>query len=201
MRMAGPDIVLFVVGAALFGGATYAIVNMGGGLGSAGSALGQFTVQYDAAAVEVGSEPAPSLRSATATFDVNESDVVSIVVDVACTGATGDVGPVSFNLAVSVEGPNGLTGQGTGTCGGGASVQIEVAALPGDTSAPGSTEDDARANLAAGPNATRGAGEWTVTVSGNRGTPSPVPLPAGDPGGTITLTANVARPRFTPLQK
>ncbi|HUR69147.1 MAG TPA: hypothetical protein VM370_07855 [Candidatus Thermoplasmatota archaeon] len=195
--MAGPDIVLFVIGALLFGGATYAIVSSPGGLGGAGSAAGFFNVQFQTDTVELDSQSAPSLRSASLEFEVTAMNVTALEFAVACTGQTGDVGPVTFSLAVDVQGPNGQTGSAQGSCGQGVTVPIEIAAAPGPATAAGATEADARANLATFENATAAQGTWTVTITGSRGG-APLPLPAGDPGGTVSLTATEWVPTLTP---
>lgn len=200
MQMAGPDIVLFVVGALLFGGATYAIVSSDGGLGGAGSALGVFTVTYAPSLIEVGSEQAPTLRSATADFDVNETNVLRVLVTVECSDTGPQLDVVPFSLQVRVEGPNGLNADAPGGCTSPTIVEVPVAQLPGSTTAPGATEAQARANLAPATNGTANGG-WTVTVSGSRSGQQPVGVPVVDPAGTITLSVEVAEPSFAPVQR
>lgn len=200
MQMAGPDIVLFVVGALLFGGATYAIVSSEGDLGGAGSALGVFTVTYAPSMVEVGSAEAASLRAATAEFDLNETNVLRVLVLVQCTDTGPTLDTVPFQLQIRVEGPNGLVGEGSGSCTQDPAVEIPIATLPASTTAPGATEAEARSGL---PPATEptAVGTWTVTVTGSRAQQQAVPLPVVDPAGTITLTAEIAEPSFAPVQR
>lgn len=199
MQMAGPDIVLFVVGALLFGGATYAIVTSDD-LGGSTSALGVFQVSYTSSLVELGQETPASLRSATATFDVTQANVSALTLTISCTGATAG-GPVPFNLQVTVEGPGGITTDGTGTCASGVTIDIPVAAMPPATSVAGTTEAEANDNLALAENATAAQGAWTVTVSGSRQGTGALPVPVGDPGGTIVLAAEVWTPQFSPIQR
>jgi len=202
MRMAGPDIVLFVIGALLFGGATYAIVSSPSGLGGAGSPLGLFTVTFDEETVELDSQTAPSLRDATLEFEVAAANVSSLEFVIACTGTAGDVGPVAFTLAVQVTGPNGLAGEGTGSCGQGVVVPIEVAPMPESTSAQGSDEAEATANVPEQPSARAAQGTWTVEIAGSRsGAPSPLPINPSDPGGTVTLNAIEWTPRLAPVTR
>lgn len=200
MRMAGPDVVLFVVGALLFGGATYAIIASDGGLGGT-SAAGVFDVTFAASEVAIDEVAVGSMRAGTADFQVNQTNVGAIIVTIACADQAGAVAP--FNLQVQVSGPNGLTGEGSGACGQDATIEIPVSESPPAIAVPGSTEDEARANLPALDNATRAAGAWSVTVSGGRsaGPASALPVPVGDPSGTITLTASVWEPTFTPVQR
>lgn len=194
MRMAGPDIVLFVVGALLFGGATYAIVSTDG-LGGSASALGVFQVTYSARTIEIGTIDVASMRSATEDFEVDEPGVTKVVVDVTCT----DPLPVAFSISVAVKGPNGQTGEGAGSCTVPVEIEFPIATIPADTTVAASTEDEARANLA-GPENNTANGLWTVTVSGTRGQ-QPVPIPVADPAGTIALSVEVAQPRFSPVQR
>lgn len=199
MRMAGPDIVLFVIGALLFGGATYAIVSQPGGLGGAGSALGAFNVAWSPELVEVGSEPVANMRAGEVSFDVTRTDVSAVVVTVDCADAT-PVSPVPFNVQVAIAGPNGLANEGSGACG--QPIVIEVPTgfeLPTeDGVVAGRTEAEARANLEERGN-TNATGAWTVTVSGSRGQ-APT-LPVGDPSGTVTLEVEVAKATLTPIQR
>lgn len=198
MRMTGPDIVLFVVGAVLFGGATYAIVNMDGGLGGTGSALSQFTVTWSAKETEVGSADVGSVRDAETSFDVATEGVTTVTVVVACSDPVP--GPGAFNVQIAVEGPNGLTGEGSGACNGEISIPVEVDAAPSDTIVRGSLESEARENLPVSENATRAVGTWTVSVSGGRAGGLPG-LPGTDPSGTITLTVETYEARLSPIQK
>lgn len=199
MRMAGPDIVLFVIGALLFGGATYAIVSQPGGLGGAGSALGAFNVAWSPELVELESEPVANLRSGEVAFNVTRTDVSAIVVTLECSDAA-PVSPVPFNVQVSVAGPHGLAKEGSGSCGQPIVIEVPTGfALPTEKGVvAGSTEAEARANLAADGNTTA-TGTWTVTVSGSRGqTPT---LPVGDPSGSVTLAVEVAKATLTPIQR
>lgn len=200
MRMNGPDIVLFAVGALLLGGASFAIATMDGGFSGSGSALGVFTVTWDERTVEVGSANVASMRSATETFDVEATHLAALVVRVECQDAAGAL-PVAFQLEVTVQGPDGLAGEGSGSCAAGATVEIEVNPAPADTAVRGSTDAEAREALLEGSaNATRGAGAWTVTVSGSRGS-APGAIPVGDPAGAIILEARTHEPRLTPVPK
>ena len=197
MRMAGPDIVLFVVGALLFGGASFAIANTEGGLAGAGSALGIFQVAWSASEEEVGSADVASVRSATETFTIDAQNVASVVVEVSCSDPAP--GPAAFTVTVDVTGPNGLSGSGSGSCSAGVVVPVEIAPAPAPGQVQGATEEEARRNLAPGGNATAN-GQWTVTVSGGRGGGA-VPVPVADPSGTITLSIETYEARLTPIQR
>lgn len=199
MRMAGPDIVLFVVGALLFGGAALAIANTEGGLGGDASALGIYNVDYAAKSLEVGTESVADFRNAEATFEVTTLSVGKIVVVVDCNDAANTAVP--FTLQVQVEGPNGLKSDPvSGNCAGETSIEIPVSAQPPATTVRGSTTDEAQANLPQSGNETRAVGTWTVTVTGGR-SGAPVGIPVGSPGGSITLNAEQWEARLTPVQK
>jgi len=203
MRMAGPDIVLFVAGAVLFGGATFAIISLDDAGGDT-SALGVFQVSFRATDQELTRESA-NMRSSTVDVQVNEGlsrRLVSLTVTVACDDPAGAAVP--FAVQLRVEGPNGQSADGSGSCGGGIDVVVPVADLPAATVAPGSTEADARTyvdeNVGASGNATAAVGTWTVTVSGGR-SGAPVGLPVGDPNGTVAVTAQVWEPQFAAVQR
>lgn len=198
MRIAGPDIVLFVVGAVLFAGATYAIVATDGS-GGAGSALGVFTVTFAPEIEEVGSEDVASMRAASLEFDVNASRVLSVIVLVSCQEAAPV--PVPFAIQVDVAGPNGLTGTGSGNCGTDITVIVDVGeSAPERTTVAGSNEAEARANLDAG-DASAASGTWTVDISGARAQQSPLPVPVVEPGGSVTLSVETYAPTFSPVQR
>lgn len=199
MRMAGPDIVLFVVGALLFGGAAYAIATTDGGLGGNASALGIYNVDYSAKAVEVGEESVADMRTATATFDVNATAVGRVMVTIACSDPANAVVP--FSLQVQVEGPNGLKSDPvSGSCSSETVIEVPVSAAPPATSVRGSTPEEAAGNLAPTADASLAVGEWKVTVSGGR-SGAPVGVPAGNPSGSITLSLEQWEPRLTPVQR
>lgn len=198
MRVAGPDIILFLVGLVLFSGATTAILLEDGGLGGQTSALGIFDVTYTTSTEALAPVAAPDMRAATATFEVKEGNVTTVLVRASCQDPAGAAAP--FALQIAVEGPNGLTGEGTGTCAG-AEVDIPVSMTPPDGSVPGTTEAEARDNLATDANATRAVGTWTVTVSGARQGAPPLGIPVGNPSGNIELEVERYAPRLTPVQR
>lgn len=204
MRMAAPDIVLFAVGLLLFSGASYAIVTTGGGLGQT-SGAGFFTVTYAAAPVEAGAADVASFRSATVEIPVTTQNVTRITVSVECADpAAAAATAAPFTLQITVTPPAGIAAPEptSGTCGDDVAVLVPVADLPAGGAVLGSTEDEARANLAASENATKAVGSWSVAVTGGRGG-GPVPgLPtgAGDPGGRIVLTADQWSPTFVAAQ-
>lgn len=201
MRMAGPDIVLFVVGAVLFGGATYAIVSLDGGLGNT-SAAGFFDVSFSTTDEELTRETVGDLRSATLDVEVDEAaagHIVALTFIVECTDLpAGAAAP--FTLQLAVEGPNGQTGDASGACGSAVEVPFEVGEVPADTVAPGSTEADARAafeeTIHAG-ETSAAVGTWSVTVSGGRGGATGV-IPVANPSGAIVVMAQEWTPTFTP---
>lgn len=200
MRMAGPDIVLFVVGAVLFGGATYAIVSLDGGLGNT-SAAGFFAVFFSTIDEELTREPVGDLRSATLDVTVDEAaarHLAALTFTLECADlAAGAAAP--FTLQLAVEGPNGQTGDASGACGSAVEVPFEIAEIPVDTVAPGSTEEDARAafeeSIHAGEPSTA-VGTWRVSVSGGRGGPTGV-IPVGNPSGAIVVMAQEWEATFT----
>lgn len=201
MRMAGPDIVLFVVGLALFGGASYAIYTLDDDVGGSASALGVFQVTFSPTLQEIESIDVQSLRSVTQEFDVNVTHPLNVVVLVECGGGPAQIGGVPFQMQVSVEGPTGQTAEGSGQCGQDILIEIPVGTMPESAAVAGSTEDEARANLAPSEEAADVNGTWTVTIAGSRGQQTPVAVPVVDPPGTITLSVEIAEPQFSGVQR
>ena len=203
MRMAGPDIVLFVVGLLLFGGATFAIVKTQGGaaLGSAGAASGVYTVTYTEKDLFTKGVDIADAASGSADVAVANEGVGTVQITVTC--ADPSPAPVGqFAISVTVTGPNGLTGKGAGTCGTPVVVKVSVAPKPADTTASGNTAGDAEKSLPAPENATAAKGSWKVAVSGGRGTP--VGIPAGtpaEPSAHVELKAIGWAAKLTPLGK
>ena len=206
MRMAGPDIVLFLVGALLFTGATAAIVTRDGGLdafGGGGSALGFYSVAYTTAETAVGEAASVSFDSGEASFDVNQTNVANLIVVIECSG---DVpGPAAFTITLTVTPPasSGLTVEPQQIGCSNQEVVIPVTAVPETGTVRGGSEAEARENLGQDANATRAQGTWTVAVSGSRGGgPATIPgLPAGTPTGTIATKVETWEPAFTPVQQ
>ncbi|HEX2022446.1 MAG TPA: hypothetical protein VHH36_07015 [Candidatus Thermoplasmatota archaeon] len=205
MRMAGPDVALFIVGLLIFAGAGYALYEQDAfsSAGQQASALGLFNVAYATESVALDPVPVPSMRAGTAAVKVNQTDVSKVTVVVACQDQAAGGAAAAFTVTIDVVGPDNLTGSGSGACGGtGVAVAIDVAPVPGATSAQGATEPEARAKLAQAPNATRAVGDWTVTISGGRaGTGGVLPQDPTAPAGTVTFTLDVWTPKFSPVQK
>jgi hypothetical protein len=182
MKLAGPDLILFVVGLLLFAGAGYGLIATGSDLSGGGGALGLFQVTYPTETVELDAEAVPDLGGThDVTFEVDAIDLTEVTVAVACGGPAAGL---PYTLVVRVAGPNSLAGDASGGCG--TSVTVPVSEVPPTTTVRGADADDAHHNLGEHPNATRGQGTWTVTVSGSRGTGG-VPLPGPGPSGTVSF--------------
>jgi hypothetical protein len=203
MRMAGPDVILFVVGALLFGGATYAIVQQGGpgAFGQAGSAAGFFNVAYTTASESLEPISIPNVRSSEVPFTLNQTDVSKVTITVACTdGAAGTAAP--FAVTVALTAPNNISADPiAGRCGQPLEFSVDVAPVPPAGTVIGATEPEARANLFPDANATRAQGEWKVSVTGGRGGPGGVAVPGvviPEPTGTITVKLDRWSASLTP---
>lgn len=207
--MAGPDILLFVVGALLLGGATFAIVAQGGpsALGGGSSPTSIFSVSWSVASVNVSAPKAiPDLGSSTRIdVPVTATNVTQLTFAIQCTDAVPAGAPVGpFEVTMSVAPPNGIPAPKavTAPCGGSLKVDVPVASVPPPTNVQGATADAAAATLPSDPNATMAVGTWSVTVSGSRAGGTPLPgLPAGDPGGTLAANAQTWQPQLTPVTK
>lgn len=187
MRMAGPDIVLFVVGALLFGGAAYALALQGGMAAlSGGAPASLYEVTFTGKTIEAGKQAVSDYSSAKATIEVTEANATKVTITIACA----DPLPAgTFNLQIRVEAPNGLTVPPTaGACGTNVVIPVEISKLPATLAAVGSNAEEAIRSIPPDTNATRALGTWTITVNGARG-PAPA-LPAGNPSGSIVLTVD-----------
>lgn len=203
MRMAGPDIVLFVVGALLFGGALTAIVVTQGPEAFTGtaSASGAFTVSYPLAMKELAKK-AVSPSNGKADFDVNGSNVASIHVKLTCSDSVpGD----TFALTLTITGPQGQKATKSASCGAGVDLPVKVQDPPANTTVAGSTDEAAKANLPANPNATAGVGKWTVAVTGSRNAgPAgalPVPIAQADPTAQVSFMVETFAAKLDPVAK
>lgn len=203
MRVAGPDIVLFALGALLFAGAATAIVTSEDGLAAItgeSSPSGAFAVTFATTTIDGESADVADLGAADPVpFIVNNTRVSTVTVVVECSDNVP--GPAGFQVTVAVTGPNGISAEPVrGSCGAPIEVPVEVAAVPASTTVEARTEDEAREKLAEDANATRAVGDWTVTLTGSRG-PAPIGLPAANPGGTVTMRVETWAPQFSPIAK
>lgn len=202
MRMAGPDIVLFIVGALLFSGATAAIVTREGGvgaLGAGGSALGIYDVTFPTKDIAGQDDTVDSFASHTVEFTVNNTDVSTVTIQISCTDPVP--AGAAYTLHVEVVAPNGITVPPSDVGCGAVEIPVKVADVPERTTVQGGTPAEARAKLAQDANATRAVGAWTVTVSGSRGA-APIGLPGPTvPRGSITLMVEAWEPVLSPVQK
>ena len=203
MRMAGPDVVLFLVGLLLFSGATAAIVAREGGVDAftgSGSASGIYNVAYATRVIEGEESAVPSWASATVDFDVNNTQVSRVILVVECADNV-PVAAAPYTLTIEVSAPNNLTVEPITVPCGSTEVPIDVTSVPAATSVQGRTEEEAAGNLGQDANATKAVGTWTFTVTGSRGSaPSALPVPAPS-NGRLALNVEAWEPSFTPVQK
>ncbi|MEA3201305.1 MAG: hypothetical protein QOE90_2733 [Thermoplasmata archaeon] len=199
MRMAGPDVVLFIVGALLFGGAlTAIIVTQGPGAfsGTAGGA-GLFTVSWPMQSKDMPKATVGDFAAASATFKVTDANVANVTVKIDCSDSVpGGVAP--FALSVTVAGPQGQSGKKDGNCGDAINVPIHVQDAP-----PGTTV--ANADQVQASSSTLGQGDWKVTVTGARGSPAGglpgLPVTQADPSGDIAFSVQTFAPKLDPIAK
>lgn len=200
MRMAGPDIVLFVVGLLLFGGAGYAIITSDGGLSASGSASGIYAVTWSTSEVEVATESVDSFRDASIPFTVSEQNVSRVIFTVDCQDAAGAAVP--FQLSVTVTSPDGNTTEPTSAaCGDDIVIDIEVAPVPPATNVQGGTEEAARENLHLAEQASAAVGEWTLIITGDRSSAPALPVPVTEPTGSATMAVETWEPSFAPVPR
>jgi hypothetical protein len=191
MRMAGPDILLFIVGALLLSGATYAIIQQGGvsALSGGGGAVGAFTVTFPTKSVDAGKAPVADFGSSTVTLPIKQGNVTKLTLTVQCSD---QVPGGTFQFTVQVAAPNGLkVDPKNGVCGTDLKIDVPVATAP-PTTAAASNDPSA---LPTDANATRAVGDWKLTIQGSRGGVVPG-LPAGNPSGNVLASAEVWEPKF-----
>jgi len=208
MGMAAPDVVLFIVGALLFGGAVTALMVQGGPAalgGTGGSATGIYTVDYETKTVDAAKEAVSDFSvQHKATLNMTTLNVTSIKVVIQCTDPASNVPNAEFNIQVQVQPPGGIAAPKPtfGICGQKIEIPIPVAALPPKTTVTGSSPADAAAHVPHDTNESAAAGTWVVTTSGGRaGGQLPVGIPAGNPGGTILLQADQWDSKITAVPK
>lgn len=205
MKMAAPDVVLFIVGALLFGGASAAIVTSGGGLDAltgGGSPSGAYRVAYHTDAHDSDPVAVPSFTSASGEFEVNNTDIFRFTLLVDCTDPANNPA-VPYRLTITLTPPAGsnLTAEPvTASCAPGIEVPVEVAAVPSETTVQGRTEQEARENIPRDANSTKAQGTWAWSITGARGA-IPGALPAPAPGGAVSSRVEGWHPEFTPVPK
>lgn len=200
MRMAGPDIVLFVVGLLLFSGAGYAIITSDEDLSASGSASGVFNVAWTTSEAEIATEGIDSFRDATLLFTIETLNVSLVTFTIDCQDPAGTAVP--FQLTITVTSPNGTSEEpSTAACAPGIVVDFAVADVPPATVARGSTPDAAREDLAGRVTSSAALGEWTLTITGDRSGAPVLPVPVGEPTGSATLSVQTWEPAFTPVPR
>lgn len=187
MRIAGPDVVLFVVGLVLFSGAGYALVETGG-LGA--SATGIYDVRYASADVELASGTIASYQSASVPFTLDRVGLASLTIALTCTDT---VPGGTYNYQVQVEPPAGsnvTVDPVGGACNGERLIEVPLSTPPNATATlQADSLDEANARAAQWETDTSYRGEWTVTIAGARGGAGPIPgLPAAPPAGSLVVT-------------
>jgi hypothetical protein len=200
MGMAGPDIVLFVVGFLLVAGAGYALVAQGGLEDGGGSPTNTYSVLFPLSKVEAGKANVPDFASASLTIPVTTTNVTKMTVTLACNDA---VPGGTFNLQVEIEPPNGIEPVTKGaTCDGSVEIDVPVAEVPPPTAAAGADRATAAATVGQSPDAAKAVGDWKITIGGARGGSGGLPIqPPGSPSGSVTLNAQQWAPELTPVVK
>lgn len=200
MRMAGPDIVLFVVGLLLFGGAGYAIIASDGGLSATGSASGVFNVAFTTSEAEIATEGVGSFRDASIPFTIEELNVSLVTFTIDCQDPAA--GAVPFQLTITVTSPNGTASDPeTTACASGIVIDFPVATVPPPTVASGNSEAAADEDLAERATSSAAVGEWTLTITGDRSGAPVLPVPVAEPTGSATLTVQKWEPEFTAVPR
>ncbi|MFA5861362.1 MAG: hypothetical protein WDA16_06660 [Candidatus Thermoplasmatota archaeon] len=205
--MAGPDIVLFIVGALLLGGATFAIVSQGGpaALGG-GSPTGVYDVTYSTSLVEVQKQPVADFGAPQkVSVDVKAMNVTKIIVSVQCSDPASTLPVGAFNLQLQVTPPAGIEAPKSvgAACGQTLKIEVPIASAPPKTSTQGKDARSAEANIPTDANAARAVGSWSISVQGTRagGTPLPSSGIPGNPGGAIVVQAEKWAAKLSPLTK
>jgi hypothetical protein len=174
MRFAGPDVVLFIVGALLLSGSVYGIYAIGGLEGGGGA--GAYQVEWSESTSETIVASFNGDDSVPFAFDVNATSALLVTVTVDCAHAAALPGQIAAGITVTVEGPAG-SGEGSGTCGSPVTVEIPIAEKPAEMVLEGDSQRDAerRALARLGGEA---VGEWTGSVTFSTA--------GGGLGGTVT---------------
>lgn len=207
MGMAAPDVVLFVVGFLLFGGAVTAIVVQGGpsALAGGGAATTVYAIDFATKSVDVGKDAVADFNGQhKASINVTTHNVSVMHVTVQCSDPASALPAGGFNIQLQIQPPAGIAAPPAkvGVCGQTISVDIPVASVPPKTSGAGSSPDDAAANLPMAENHTAALGTWVITTNGARGgLPVGAPSNPSNPGGSLVLKADVWEAKATAVPK
>ncbi len=199
MRLAGADVVLFIVGAVLFTGSVYGLAREGAFGGGATSVYGLFNVGYASAEETLDATTFDTQPTVDVAFEVNGTGVQSVTLRIECAHAT-NIGPASTTISVDVAGPNGLAGSGSGACGGAFDVPVEVFPAPKGGTIEAANEAEARARASARLNA-NATGDWTATLSFSSQA-SAIPVTPIQWSGSVTpVLTRVSVATVAPVQK
>lgn len=198
MRIAGPDVVLFVIGLLLFSGSVYGLVATGAFEGDT-SALGAYSLSWSEETEETTLTEFATENSAPFNFTINENGVLAVTVVVACQHAATTPPGVTTSVDVTLTGPNGLNGTGAGECGSPVTIDIPVDELPASGSAHADSPEAAVAEVTAdvGKDA---LGEWSgeaTFASSGSGTAVPGLV---EWSGDVTLELTKAKGAATPME-
>lgn len=194
MRMVGPDIVLFVVGALLFSGATYGLVQYSGGAEDSNLGLYLVTWQQGESTADVG-RYAEGQAAQMFMANVTGTNLVKLIFTFQCADPSAAKGANPFRYSVTFgDLPEGLAKPddvSTQACD--SSVEREVVintTAPAEQQIQSADGETAKADAAKLGNAT-GSGEYHLTVNGARTQAVPGPIGGTAGGASVTVTVRV----------
>ena len=182
--MDAPQLVLLVTGALLVGGGTTGLVLYGGE-----GAATLYAVTFPTTTQDLPLDaPDWSGNGDSFAFRITRANVTSVEVATTCTDANPLGGQVPVAITLTVTGPNGLTGEGSGTCGSSVSVPVATGTVPPETTAQGTSPEDAVRSLPPSFASTNATGDWTVElVAARSGQGGVLPGQAGVASGTVSI--------------
>lgn len=198
MRMFGPDLVLFVVGALMLGGATYGlIVTPPAGSAGGDSNLGLYKVSWKEATNESdGGRFTEGGAAIDATTNVTGTNLGKIIFSLDCKDPSPAASAQPFRYSFEVHMvPEGVTKPEAQTgiaCGKVTEIEVPIQAKPADTQISSGTLERAKTDAANLGNAT-GSGDYHFKLSGARGQSIPVGALAG---ANVAITVKVVS--YTP---
>ncbi|MHB8584254.1 MAG: hypothetical protein ACYDDF_00240 [Thermoplasmatota archaeon] len=191
-----PDIVILLAGVVLFVGGAIGIATIPPNTAGGGLILQAYAVTWSDSPndIPVGNATLAEAGSGSVPFHVADRNLSRIVFHVTCTDQSAIAGEDVANLVVHFAGPAGVQGNGTVRCSGTPTdVSITLNGPATETTASGTSMDDARNQLLEERYSTEGVGPWAANLTLER--PSPLPtnpftsLPQQPPGGaTVTIT-------------
>lgn len=192
--MDAPALVLLLTGALLMAGGTTGLVLYGGE-----GAATLYAVTFATTTQDLPLDaPDWTGQGGSFAFRVTRMNVTEVTVTTTCSDSNPLGGQVPVAVTVSVTGPNGLTGEGSGNCGADIAVPVTTGAVPAATTAQGTSPEEAVRGLPPSFASANATGDWSVEVAAARAQGGVLPGQAGVASGTVSVAVTGYEARAAP---